>query len=363
MKLTVFSSIMMSDRRVIKQKDVVYMLNLKEFCKKFRLGTMTEDPFFVTGGLMHRMAHVKTDLGEYAVKILNPDIMKRPTAYGNMVNSEIIAHKFDGIVPLIAAKELDDRHVLEMDGSYFMVYDWLEGSSVFPPDITTDTTTVVSVSHCEAVGQLLGKMHAADVKVPGLQPEAGARTCFNWDLLLEKAQESELKLYSLLTEHISDIRRWDENVVNGLPAVSKDQVISHRDLDPKNIMWKDGAPFVIDWEAAGYVNPGQELLEVLNYWIADENGQYDRAKFNAFMQAYEKSRPLGSTDWNTILAVSFDGMLGWLEYNIKRILKMEGSSDSDIKEGWEQTEKTLQELHAYEAQTQQLKDWLCSRGK
>ena len=64
------------------------------------------------------------------------------------------------------------------------------------------------------------------------------------------------------------------------------QVISHRDLDPKNVMWKEKNPYIIDWEAAGYVNPYQELVEVLNYWIVDAEGTYDYGMFQALIKAY-----------------------------------------------------------------------------
>ena len=35
-------------------------------------------------------------------------------------------------------------------------------------------------------------------------------------------------------------------------------------------MWKNDVPYIIDWEAAGYINPYEELIQVLNYWIVDE---------------------------------------------------------------------------------------------
>ena len=52
-------------------------------------------------------------------------------------------------------------------------------------------------------------------------------------------------------------------------VLSQNLVISHRDLDPKNVLWHGEEALVIDWEAAGYVNPYQELLEVINYWADD----------------------------------------------------------------------------------------------
>ena len=42
----------------------------------------------VSGGLMHRMYRVETDGGKYAVKHLNPIIMKRPDALANYAKAE-----------------------------------------------------------------------------------------------------------------------------------------------------------------------------------------------------------------------------------------------------------------------------------
>ena len=48
-----------------------------------QLGQVIENPVRVTGGFMHRMFKVVTDKGRYIIKLLNPNIMKRPTAMGN----------------------------------------------------------------------------------------------------------------------------------------------------------------------------------------------------------------------------------------------------------------------------------------
>lgn len=53
-------------------------MKITELCIKYALGKIIEEPKLVTGGLMHKMYHVSTDQGEYAIKLLNPDIMKRP---------------------------------------------------------------------------------------------------------------------------------------------------------------------------------------------------------------------------------------------------------------------------------------------
>lgn len=326
------------------------MKRITELCINYDLGKIIEAPKLVTGGLMHKMYHVSTDQREYAVKMLNPDIMKRPEALTNMINSELVSNALANVVPLVAAKTFDGKNIIETDGLFFVVFDWLDGKSFFVPDI--------SEYHCEQIGRMLGKIHAACIKLDTMSENHEIRDEYDWNMLIEKAKESNSEICVVLQENLPDIMRWDGNVVGGLREAKSIQVISHRDLDPKNVMWKNDIPYIIDWEAAGYVNPFQELIEVLNYWIPDETGKYDKEKFNALMQAYTENNDINNVNWEVILNCSFDGMLGWLEYNLKRALGIEGTGMNDQKEGIRQTKETISELKKYENQMGLLKDWI-----
>lgn len=326
------------------------MMNLNDLCLKYNLGNIKGIPQVVTGGLMHKMYHVCTDKGEYAIKVLNSDIMKRSEALNNMINSELVSNALSDRIPLIAAKSFGGNSIIEEDKSFFMVFDWLEGKSVFVPDI--------SEYHCEKIGKILGIIHASHIDIGTMDISYDVRNVYDWKFLMEKAQEYHSEVYHVLQESISNIILWDKNAVCGLREASKNQVISHRDLDPKNVMWNDNEPYIIDWEAAGYVNPYQELIEVLNYWIQNEEGRYDKEKFIALMTAYTEKNDISSVNWEKILYCSLDGMLGWLEYNLKRALKMEGSNANDLEDGIQQTIGTISELKKYENQMGQLKDWI-----
>jgi Ser/Thr protein kinase RdoA (MazF antagonist) len=323
---------------------------INKFCEKYNLGSPAEEPVMVTGGLMHKMYHVTTEQGRYAIKVLNPDIMQRPDALQNMIHSEIISNKLSDIVSLVAAKSFDGKHIIEFERYYYLVFDWLEGSSVFAPGITVD--------HCKQIGSALGKIHAAGITVPDIKREEDSRKAYAWNLFLEEVQKQKEECFRFFTDNLPDIIRWDRDVTESQRELLKDQVISHRDLDPKNVMWKDGLAYIIDWEAAGYVNPYQELVEVLNYWITDEEGKYNRQKFDAIMQAYAEHMNMGSVNWEAVLKCSFDGMLGWLEYNIKRALGLEGSSSLDKQEGRQQVAGTINELIRYQEQTDILRRWI-----
>ena len=352
---------------------------LHNLCKKYHLGTLIEFPEMITGGLLHRMYRVTTTSGQYAIKALNPDIMKRPKALGNMIFSEIVAHKLMDEIPLVAAKEFEGKHVLEDSGYYYMIFDWLEGRSVFGQEITP--------AHCKQIGQILGRIHRADIRVDTMEQETEGREPIDWEGLLEyarslvkKAQpqpeadssEEKSSFYSsaaeakecasILEKYLEALQKWDQAVLIGWQQVSGQQVTSHRDLDPKNVMWQGEGPdaraYIIDWEAAGYVKPYQELVEVLNYWIIDENGGYDREKFNTLMDAYTESMSLDGVDWDSIFSCSRDGMLGWLAYNVKRALGLEGSDTEDRQAGLQQMQGTIQELKQYDERIKQLKEWM-----
>ena len=208
------------------------------------------------------------------------------------------------------------------------------------------------------MGRILGKIHAAHIEIASMVVNHNIREEYAWSELIVNAKECNLEICDMVQENLADIIKWDKNAVYGLREISKYQVISHRDLDPKNVMWNNDGPYIIDWEAAGYVNPYQELIEVLNYWIPNESSKYDRDKFNSLMIAYTDINDISNVNWEAVLYSSFDGMLGWLEYNLKRALSLEGTGENDRQEGIQQTIATISELMKFENQIGQLKDWI-----
>ena len=89
-------------------------MKITELCMKYELGKIIEELKLVTGGLMHKMYHVSTDQGEYAIKILNPDIMKRPEALTNMINSEMVSNALSNVIPLVAAKTFNGKNIIDI---------------------------------------------------------------------------------------------------------------------------------------------------------------------------------------------------------------------------------------------------------
>lgn len=328
-------------------------MEIDKLVQSLDLGELQGAPSEVKGGLLHKMYRVTTSSGVYAVKVLNGEIMKRPTALRNTVNSEKIAAAFTGILPVVAAMEVQGKQIHELDGSYYMVFPWVEGRSVFPGEITE--------THCEAMGDILGRMHRADVVLDGVEPEVGEAETFPWDAYLQMAIEQEKQTEDWLLQYekaIFDIKKWNQAACEAQKTLAKTMVLSHRDLDPKNVMWNGTSPLIIDWEAAGYINPYQEFLEVLNYWADDGEGGLVHSYFDVLATAYGNHMSLTEVPWDAVFAGSYSGMLGWLEYNLKRALGIEASGEEEIRMGEEQVIGTIGALYDYCNKVELMKEWL-----
>lgn len=342
---------------------------ITNLCKKYSLGKLQNLPLPVEGGLLHRMYHVTTDQGNYAIKLLNPDIMKRPEALQNMINSERIseafAHKTGEAIPVVVALKLQGQHLLSLEPDhedglpaesagdagivYALVYPWREARSLFAPDI--------DIIHCQRIGQILGQIHHAGLRLEGIEREETHRPLYDWQSYMAMADEQHAPWLPEYKAMLPNLTRWDRAATQSMEIVASFQVISHRDLDPKNVLWQGEEPWIIDWEAAGYINPYQELLEVLNYWCRDKDGNYSRALCQTLLQEYTRYMDLRKADWPPVFACSYGNMLGWLEYTLKKSLGLEGDGQARMQ-GPEQLLAAYAELQRYDAQTEILWEML-----
>lgn len=326
-------------------------IEINNLIESLKLGAVINEPVQVTGGLLHMMYRVNTNKGAYAVKVLNAEIMKRPVAFQNTVNSEKIASGFQAIIPVVSALEIGGRQIHEWNGTHYMIFDWVEGASIFPPMITSE--------NCYAIGDILGKIHQEKITIDGVMPEEDGVQMFSWNKYQELLKGYKNETWAnRFQEALPDINFWNQSACEAGEILAKTMIISHRDLDPKNVMWNGDSPLIIDWEAAGYVNPYQEFLEVINYWADDGKGGLLKENFDALLYAYTQHVKLENVDWDAVFAGSFCGMLGWLEYNVKRALEIETGSTDDSQVGKEQVLGTIGALYDYQKKVQMMKQWL-----
>jgi len=328
-----------------------YNLQFNKLCSTLKLGEVIDKPEEISGGLLHRMFAVETTQGKYAVKALNPQIMARPTALNNFINSEKIANLVACSIPAQPAKSFVGHSIHCIDNQYYLVFDWNDGRSLYSSDLMP--------AHCMKIGSMLAMIHLTDasslelnIELPSIVQET------DWRFYVQKGNETNASWTKMLDEHIEQLMSWSKKVKQSSQVLASDKVIGHRDLEPKNVMWIQDKPLIIDWESAGFINPMHDLVETAIYWSKDNNDLVDKSKFLAFITGYQHHRRTLHADWRLILEQGYLSKLYWLEYSLKRSLWIECSDEKEQQLGTEQVVATLSALQRYHNTISELEAWL-----
>lgn len=331
--------------------DIQYNLQFEKLCNLLQLGNIISQPETITGGLLHRMYAIETTQGKYAIKALNPQIMLRPVAMQHYLDSERIAGIASNNIPALPAKIFNGTFMHEIDNQFYLVFDWIEGKSL--------KLNEINMVHCKTIGSILADIHNIDFSHLDIKKDSLDNIQLtDWHFYLNKGQENNAEWVPLMLKTIDRLCDWNARSNESTKQLTSDMVISHRDLDPKNIMWSQDKPIIIDWESAGYVNSMHDLVETAIYWAENELGKIDKEKFLAFIDGYKKKYGLLDADWEMVLTKGFSNKLGWLEYSLKRSLWIECTDEKEQQMGTAQVTGTINAIIQYANTIPELEKWL-----
>lgn len=297
-------------------------MNFKALCDTHHFGAYKgHEPVY--GGLLNKMYKVIADQ-VYAVKIINPEVAKRPGALDHHEASETYgADMIKAGIAGVSAKLLAGKYVQSQGDVYYLVYPWLEGQ------VRLD----VDEKMAETVGGILKRLHHRSKKTLGDLDHKVT----DWD------QYAGDHTWQLKPFDLTCLAVIEEDLVKKQVT----QVMTHRDLDPKNIMWQGDRAYVIDWEASGHMNPSLECLEGALYFSESQQG-YDYDRFRAFIRGYG---PSDRQELITMLPYVFKSKLGWLKYSLE-----EGFKGSD--EAMKEAQSTMALIHRTVASLPDFRHWL-----
>lgn len=264
----------------------------------------------VSGGFMHRMYKATTNGGTYAVKHLNPEIMGRPGVLENYARAEMIEHRLEEAgIPIVPSISVHGKKMQNVDGHYFYIFHWQEGH-------ITDWYNITK-NECHMAGSILGRIHAIEPKnVSHQEPELSH---IDWHEYVLKAQTERSEIASLLAEN-EELLVYAEKEMNyariSLPDIL---CLSNEDMDPKNIMWDNGNPWVIDLECLDYGNPISHILQLALQWSGITTCSLDIEKMIAFFDGYLESYDNCFRAYSDVFGLAYT-WVEWLEYNIRRAL-------------------------------------------
>ena len=309
---------------------------ITKLMKRCGLGEVTAKITPVSGGLMHRMYKVRTDSGIYAVKRLNPEIMKRPTARENYAAAEALEARLEEArVPMVAALTLKGRKMQELDGEFFYIFRWQKGR-------ITDANTVTA-EQCRKAGELLGRIHAIDSRAA--EPDAPELSTIDFAGYARMAQEAGNPVAELLAENTNLLETAQKRLNESRKALPAIVSICDDDMDPKNVMWFRGKPFVIDLECLAYGNPVGAFVDLALQWAGMTNGVYRRENLEAFYEGYRSAYDNGFLAYDTLYGIAYT-WVEWLAYNIRRALGLEGCSKEERQLGEWEVRNTVARIRA-----------------
>ena len=287
-------------------------LLIEKLFEDLGLGKISFPITSVSGGFMHRMYKVCTENQTYAVKHLNPEIMKRPAAMSNYKKAERLEAILESAdIPIVPALIFDEKKMQESQGNYFYIFDWHEGSITDWNNITAE--------QCWKAGNIQGRIHAIETgrneQTESTAPEFSA---IDWKEYLTKAA-GHGEVESLLKENLPLLDYAQTELNKARQSLPNITTIIDEDMDPKNVMWENGDPVVIDLECLDYGNPVSSAIQLSLQWSGITLCNFDVEKQKAFFQGYLKAYDNGFRDYKSVFGLTYT-WIEWLEYNIQRAL-------------------------------------------
>ncbi len=291
---------------VMKEETIENLLEkLVHMCE---LGEIIADAEAISGGFMHRMYKVITDSGIYAVKHLNAEIMKRPDAHKNYARAERIESILESNnIPIVPALVIGGNKLQKIDNQFFYIFRWQEGKITDWNHITCDM--------CFKAGNILGRIHAIEQK--NIRHQPAEISSIDWYGYVLKSKEEKSEIANILESNVELLVLVECELNKARTLLPDILCLSNEDMDPKNIMWDKGKPWVIDLECLNYGNPISHAMQLALQWSGVITYEVDIDKMLAFFDGYLKAYDNWFRGYGDIIGVAYV-WVDWLEYNIQR---------------------------------------------
>jgi Ser/Thr protein kinase RdoA (MazF antagonist) len=295
-------------------------------------------------GFSNKVYAVTTTQGKYAVKALSP--------HNSDLEDAIITEKLVSIVGkrinAVPAKKFNDKIVQEIDGQLYLVFDWIEGKEVEYDDITPE--------HSRIMGSVVADIHTTDFSALNLSSEFTPRTHFvDWKSYVQKGEEAKAVWVEPLKKNIDMIQDYYAKAIESEAWLNQKKVISHKVLDPRQVVWQGYTPYLVDWEHAGMVNSLNDFINTAFHW-SSHGTERDKDRFIAFARGYNAKNKFPAANWRNVLYKRYLEPLNWLAFNLERSLNNSDPEDQQVAIG--QVESMIREAIRYSDKIEKLEKWL-----
>jgi aminoglycoside phosphotransferase (APT) family kinase protein len=273
------------------------------------LGTPTGPLVRIHGGFANRMYRLDTDQGSFAVKELNLDDRRWSYPLEDVFRFERAAFAAGIPMPEPISASQDT-----------LVHRWVEGERV-PEE-------PVAAAYAFEVGAILARIHALDVSWHHAETED--ETFRDWPELAERAASTGQPWADELSRQVETflaIAHFVDTCERPGPVV-----LTHRDIQPWNLLTREARPVVLDWELSGPLDLSGELgSTALSLAKGPGFDDIEPAIFRSVLDGYVAgggALPPPGPSWFVFM---IGGWLGHTRWNILRCLAgTEASTGPDL---------------------------------
>ncbi|MDF3023528.1 MAG: thrB [Alphaproteobacteria bacterium] len=247
--------------------------DLKSLLAKFAVGELQSFEG-IAEGVENSNYLITTTTGKYVLTLIEkraqPDELPFYTGF--------MAHLSDKGIP--AARVVPDKtgeRIHTVSNRPALLTEFIEGT--WPREIYAH--------HCQAIGELLARMHRAGKSFTLKRHNTMALPA--WEGLIHacatRADEVEPGLFALLESELQYLK------LNRPKLLPKGAI--HADLFPDNVFFRDEkVSGVIDFYFSCWDTVAYDLMLTFNPWCFDWKGDLDTARAHAFLSSYNQGRPL-----------------------------------------------------------------------
>jgi Ser/Thr protein kinase RdoA (MazF antagonist) len=189
------------------------------------------------------------------------------------------------------------------------VHHWVDGNPVGPGPVGPQIA--------RWAGRALATLHALRVRPRdrSLFPVPGTGTASRWPELAEAAQRSGAAWAHQLAQTASAVSLIAE-LATSAGYLPDQEVITHGDVDQKNLIATMGGPVLCDWDLAAPFVPRRELADVAMSLACWENFAVGREVLRSYRRAGGDDTPIEPSDLGQPLMIGLD----WVAFNVERAI-------------------------------------------
>lgn len=308
-------------------------------CEAYQIGQYQHESFLACqGGLLHKVYQFTTTKDKFIIKILNPDIIERKNSQSRYRITEKIARDFAKHIKAVSAILHDGDPLFTVNAKTIMLFPYIEGKTLKQNEIKSNHVRVISHSLSTMHQQMICVNHAPAIDLVTIDVikkvlDAHQSYITHQDILLELKANAPI-----INQIITQYRHFESVFKNNL-------IISHRDLDPKNVLWdKKGYAHIIDWESAGYINQTKDTLVTAIYFSLNEGFEVNIEHLCEFLTVYQENN---SSINHLEIEAGLYGLMGdwltWLNFNLSRMINHLENSEAYLL-GLKESANTLKAI-------------------